>query len=94
MKTCALDRDSYYLFKMLSVFCGCWLGLCWGCNLGCISFLHIWYYTPCLRAIAINCGCCQKLWGTFLNCCLAPICESCGLIFSRITINKNEDLPI
>ncbi|OAF66677.1 Caveolin-2 [Intoshia linei] len=75
-------------YKVLSFFCSCILGLVWGCQLGCLTFCNIWHITPCIRLFAINCGCLQKFWGTWINCCLSPICESCGLCFSKINVDN------
>ena len=77
-------------YKLLALLCGCWLALFWGCEFACITFCHVWYFTPGLRGFAINCGCCQKLWGTCLQCFLAPICETAGLCLSRIGLEKTE----
>ena len=74
-------------YRCLTVFCGCFIALFWGCQFACVMFEHIWCYTPRLRLLAINCGCLQKLWGTTLQCLLAPVCETFGLCFSNIVIN-------
>ena len=74
-------------YRCLTVFCGCFIALFWGCQFACVMFEHIWCYTPRLRLLAINCDCLQKLWGTTLQCLLAPVCETFGLCFSNIVIN-------
>jgi len=73
-------------YKCLTTIFGSCLALCWGMHFACIAFNHIWCLTPYLRSLAINCSFCQRCWGTVLQCCLAPICETCGLCFSRIQV--------
>ena len=75
-------------YNILTILCAVPLALCWGCEFAVITFQHVWHITPCLRVFMINCGCAQKFCGTFLQCCLGPICEMCGLFFSNIVVNK------
>merc|ERR1711956_30617 len=30
--------------------------------------------TPCFKCLELNCGCCQKLYGMCIHCCLDPLC--------------------
>ncbi|KAK7089313.1 caveolin-3-like [Littorina saxatilis] len=76
-------------YNVLSIFCGIPLALFWGCEFACITFQHVWQITPCMRVFMINCGCAQKFFSTCLQCCLGPICESCGMFFSNIVV-KNQ----
>jgi len=78
-------------YKCLSAIFGSCLAMCWGIHFACISFNHIWCLTPYLRSLAINCSFCQRCWGTVLQCFLAPICETCGLCFSRIQVLNLRD---
>jgi hypothetical protein len=73
-------------YRCLAALCGCCIALCWGWQFAIVTFTHVWYYTPCLRLFSVNCGCVQKFWGTALQCCLAPICETIGLCLSRIQV--------
>ena len=75
-------------YNVLSILCGVPLALCWGCEFAMITFQHVWQITPCLRVFMINCGCAQKFCGTCLQCCLGPICETAGLLFSNIVVKK------
>ena len=89
-------RNSYTCFtcsfqlcyKVLTLLYGIPLSLFWACQYAGIAFLHIWYIF--LRLFMINCGCAQKFYNTLLQCCLAPIFETMGLLFSGIVVtNKN-----
>lgn len=75
-------------YLILTFLCAVPLSLCWGCEFACISFTHIWKVTPCLRVMQINLGCAQKFLSAMINCCLAPICETCGLMFSKIKVTN------
>jgi caveolin 3 len=44
-----------------------------GCEFAYIAFYHIWCVTPCMRVLEINCGVCQKIYATIINCCLVAI---------------------
>lgn len=76
-------------YKLLTTLCGLCIGLQWGCTFAQITFGHVWCFTPGLRACSIYAGCCQKVIGIFVSCCMAPFCETCGLLFSKINITKS-----
>ncbi|KAL8574222.1 hypothetical protein ACOMHN_027876 [Nucella lapillus] len=78
-----------FCYNLMAVFCACPIAFCWGCEFACITFDHVWYYTPCLRVFMINMGCAQKFFGTCLQCCMGPICETCGLFFSNIVVKNS-----
>lgn len=75
-------------YKLLTTLCGLCIALYWGCMFAQITFEQVWCVTPGLRTCSIYAGCCQKFIGIFVQCCLAPICETCGLIFSKISMSK------
>ncbi|XP_050414695.1 caveolin-1 [Patella vulgata] len=81
-------------YKFLTLICALPFALCWGCSFAMITFQHVWHFTPLLRAWMINLGCMQKCFGTLVNCCLAPICEACGLMFSTIHVRQINDSNI
>ncbi|KAK3101858.1 hypothetical protein FSP39_006842 [Pinctada imbricata] len=75
-------------YKLMTLLCGICIALEWGCTFAEIAFQHVWCHTPCLRVFTINALCFQKFYGTCMNCCLAPVCETCGLCFSKITVSN------
>ncbi|KAJ8301201.1 hypothetical protein KUTeg_020188 [Tegillarca granosa] len=95
-------RNSYKCFncgknccyKLLTTLCGICIALYWGCEFAMITFQHVWCYTPMLRVLAISMGCLQKCYGTIITCFLAPLCETCGLFFSRISVSNSLQPPI
>ncbi|KAK7496149.1 hypothetical protein BaRGS_00012559 [Batillaria attramentaria] len=82
------SKKCCYIF--LSSICGIPMALYWGCGFACITFQHVWYYTPCLRMVMVNFGCIQKYFGTCVQCCLGPVCETMGLFFSHIVVKGNR----
>lgn len=75
-------------YNILTTLCGIFIALYWGCEFAMITFSMVWCITPFLRLFSITMGCLQKYFGTCITCCLAPICETCGLAFTRITVSK------
>lgn len=75
-------------YNILAALCGIFIALGWGCEFAWITFSMVWCITPCLRLYSILMGCLQKYFGTCITCFLAPICETCGLLFSRITVSN------
>ena len=75
-------------YKILTTFCGLCIALYWGCDFAATAFNHVWCYTPCMRDFSICVGCYQRGFGTIVNCCVAPFCEACAMMFSKITIMK------
>ncbi|XP_076469630.1 caveolin-1-like [Babylonia areolata] len=76
-------------YNLLTIIYGLPLAMYWGCEFAYITFIHVWEITPCLRVLMIECGVLQKIWNTCLHCCLGPVCENCGLLFSNIVV-KNQ----
>lgn len=67
------------------------LAFCWGISFACLAFEHIWYYTPCIKMCVINLMCVRKIAVACLDAFVGPICETCGLFFSRIAVaNSNK----
>ncbi|XP_060595771.1 caveolin-1-like [Ruditapes philippinarum] len=75
-------------YKILTFLCGLCIALEWGCCFAGITFQNVWCCTPFLRAFSICMGCAQKFFGSCLSCCVVPVCESCGALFSKIKITK------
>ncbi|XP_033745494.1 caveolin-1-like [Pecten maximus] len=89
-------KNSYWCFncgknccyKFMTFLCGICIALYWGCEFAMIAFDMIWCVTPMMRVHAIYCGCAQKFFGACVNCFLTPICETTGLMFSKITVKN------
>ncbi|XP_076469445.1 caveolin-1-like [Babylonia areolata] len=77
-----------FWYNVLTVCCSCPIACCWGLEFASITFDHVWHYTPCLRVFMIQCGIAQKFFGTCLQCCIGPVCETCGLFFSNIVVKN------
>ncbi|KAK3585887.1 hypothetical protein CHS0354_038422 [Potamilus streckersoni] len=77
------------VYKLMTTLCGLCIAFLWGCDFGCLAYHHVWCYTPYMREFAIGCGYLQKCFGTVINCCLAPICEACGMCFSKIHVQNS-----
>ncbi|OWF35037.1 caveolin-1-like [Mizuhopecten yessoensis] len=76
-------------YKFMSTLCGLCIALYWGCEFAMITFNAVWCCTPSLKVYSIVFGFCQKFFGTCIACCLAPVCETIGLMFSKIQIAKS-----
>ncbi|XP_041378554.1 caveolin-1-like [Gigantopelta aegis] len=89
-------RNSYKCFTctknccylLLTFLCAIPLSFCWGCEFAAITFEHVWQISPCLRVCMINLGCAQKFFGSLVNCCLAPVCEAVGMMFSNVRVEN------
>ena len=68
-------------YNILTICCGICIAAEWGCEFAYIAFCHIWFITPCLKICEINCGLCQRMYTTCVNCCITPVCEAYGGMF-------------
>ena len=68
-------------YKLATLFYGICIAAEWGCEFAYIAFWHIWYITPVLKMLEINCSIVKRIWGQCVQCCMDPCCESCGLVF-------------
>ncbi|XP_033745942.1 caveolin-1-like [Pecten maximus] len=75
-------------YKLLSTLFGLCIALLWGCEFAIITFEMVWCYTPMLKAYTISMGLQQKFFSVCINCCLAPVCQTCGLFFSNINVKN------
>jgi hypothetical protein len=85
---CCFTCGKNCLYRFLTLLFGMFIALYWGCEFAYITFEQVWFITPGLRMFSIYMGCCQKCFGTCVTCFLAPVCETCGLMFSRVSISK------
>ncbi|OWF53210.1 caveolin-2-like [Mizuhopecten yessoensis] len=76
-------------YNFMAVFCGLCMAFFWGFQFAFVAFEHVWCVTPALRILVINCSAMQKCVGNLVGCILAPLCETCGLIFSNISIQHS-----
>ncbi|VDI34539.1 caveolin 1 [Mytilus galloprovincialis] len=68
-------------YNILTVFYGVCIAAEWGCEFAIIAFYHIWIISPCMKIFEINCGICQRIYSTCVNCCIVPCCEAFGSLF-------------
>ncbi|VDI34537.1 caveolin 1 [Mytilus galloprovincialis] len=69
-------------YNILTIFYGVCIAAEWGCEFAVIAFYHIWIISPCMKIFEINCGICQRIYSTCVNCCIVPWCEAFGSLFS------------
>ncbi|XP_060595592.1 caveolin-1-like [Ruditapes philippinarum] len=69
-------------YKLSTLCCGICLAAEWACEFAEVAFYHIWFITPSLRLMEINCEVFKKCHQTICACCLEPCCLACGKIFS------------
>merc|ERR1711971_118002 len=69
-------------YMLMTLCCGICMAAEWGCEFAHIAFCHIWMVTPCFKVLELNCGCCQKLYGMCVHCCLDPWMEAFALCCS------------
>ena len=77
-------------YKLLTLLCGIPLSIFWACQFAGLVFVHIWYISPSLRLFTMNCGCAQRFYDTCLQCCLAPVVQTVGLLFSSIVVTNKQ----
>jgi len=68
-------------YKLATLFYGCCIAAEWGCEFAEIAFIHIWYITPLMRVLDIECAIWKKLMRQCTTCCCEPCCEAFGGIF-------------
>ncbi|XP_064606147.1 caveolin-1-like [Liolophura sinensis] len=68
-------------YNIATFCCGLCIAMNWGCIFAETAFYHIWYITPYLKWLEINCEPMRKLFRMCLSCCLDPVCESIGTVF-------------
>ncbi|XP_064606146.1 caveolin-3-like [Liolophura sinensis] len=69
-------------YRSSTLLCGICLAISWGCQFAFIAFLHVWYITPLMKVMELNCIYAKRLYGLCIGCCLNPVFESIGNIFN------------
>jgi len=88
-KTYNCSKSCCYI--VLSVLCGGPAALMWGLTFACISCMHIWCLTPCVKAFDICAACYGSCWKKCLVCYCNPIYEAVGRMFSNIRFNHRYE---
>ncbi|KAF6029501.1 CAV1 [Bugula neritina] len=76
-------------YKIITVLCTWLYGFCWGCQFAYVTCCYIWMFTPTIRMLKLVCGTCQSIYATCVECCLVPLCSSCGALFSNIKVTQS-----
>ncbi|XP_064606148.1 caveolin-1-like [Liolophura sinensis] len=72
-----------FCYKLATLCCGLCIAMNWGCVFAETAFYHVWYITPALKIMEINCGPWKKCCRICLSCLMDPCCESMGLLFHK-----------
>lgn len=75
-------------YKFLTAVCGLCIALYWGCMFACVTFKHVWCFTPLLALYNAECGFLKKLYTIIMECCCGPCCATMGLFFSNIHVHN------
>ncbi|WAR27537.1 CAV1-like protein, partial [Mya arenaria] len=75
-----------FWYKLLTLFCGCCMACEWGFIFAIEIFNQVWILTPHLRLLSIQCAPIQKLWTIYLQCCVGPCCDACGMILNNVRV--------
>ncbi|VDI47811.1 caveolin 1 [Mytilus galloprovincialis] len=68
-------------YNIMTIVYGIFIAAEWGCEFAIIAFYHIWIISPCMKIFEINCGLCQRIYASCVNCCVVPCCEAMGSLF-------------
>ncbi|WAR26858.1 CAV1-like protein [Mya arenaria] len=75
-------------YKIATLLTGICIAIELGCTFAQVAYTHVWFVTPCMKLCEINCVPWRKCFFICIDCCLGPLCESCGLMLSKIKISK------
>ncbi|PAA55251.1 hypothetical protein BOX15_Mlig018931g1 [Macrostomum lignano] len=76
------------LYKTLTVLTGLCLGLYWGCQFAFLTYCHVWCMTPMLKFQTIDLNLVKRFNLLILDTCCGPLCETLGLVCSRIKVQN------
>lgn len=71
-------------YVIMTTCCGICIAMEWGCEFAAIAFYHIWFLTPCVKVLEINCVITQKVLTACMNGCCVPLCEACAVILKGL----------
>jgi len=77
-------------YKFLTVMCALPIACCWGLEFACLACSNIWCWTPYVRALTIQLFNYRRLLVLYLDTCVAPYCETCGLCLSKIAVRSSN----
>ncbi|XP_027135675.1 caveolin-1 isoform X2 [Larimichthys crocea] len=75
-----------WIYRFFTLILGFPLSLIWGLQFACLSFLHIWIVTPCLRTIQFNFYCLVRPLLQLIRVCLLPLFRVTGKILSKVKL--------
>lgn len=79
--------SKFWCYRICSLICSIPFAFCWGIAFALMTFWHIWYVVPCLKAYMIEIACVKRVWSVCIHTFFDPCYESMALTLSRIKIN-------
>ncbi|XP_064606150.1 caveolin-3-like [Liolophura sinensis] len=76
-----------WCYRILSAICAIPCAIFWGINFSCLAFCTIWDATPLIRSYRVILRPCAALWKLCLLSFCDPCYESCGKLFSNVTVS-------
>jgi len=87
---CCFKNARNIVYKLFTLFCGCFIACGWGCTFGCLTIEMVWCYVPMLRYLHILTRPIRKIISIMLSTYVAPMFEAMGMGLSRIHITKSD----
>lgn len=76
-----------WCYRILSAICAIPCAFFWGISFSCLAFCTIWEATPMVKSCRIYLKPCAALWKLCLQSFCDPCYESCGKLFSNVTVS-------
>ena len=81
-------KTSLFWFIIGGLFYSIWC-YCFSLQYACLACCHVWYVTPYINFSEMTSVPIHKLYTICLNTYCSPLCETCGLCFSKIRVKTD-----
>ncbi|KAK2874051.1 hypothetical protein Q8A67_021204 [Cirrhinus molitorella] len=75
-----------WFYRIFTVLLAVPVSLLAGVLFAVLSFVHIWFFTPCVQVVLINTGWLQTLWSSVLDIIILPLFQSVAKCCSGISV--------
>ncbi|XP_077981671.1 caveolin-1-like isoform X1 [Glandiceps talaboti] len=81
----------FWCYRITTAICAIPCAFCWGIEFACLTFWHVWYVVPYIKAWLICLYWLQRMWQIWISCFLDPFFDSVSRIFSNIRVHVSKE---
>jgi len=83
------SQTKLWIYRIISAIVAVPLSIIWAIIFSLLSVLYVWVLRPIIRIIELFFAVFKRLWVSFLQATLEPLCDAAGALFGRVRVSNN-----